>query len=811
MDKLNYIFRIFILFSFSTIITSSCFNDSFSVLDNVEIDHNHKSIEELQLNISQTRNICLEHEENEIRLGDIKEMSPILDKISKDLGRSNSKWLKNKSALIHSSEFGTTITAILEIRNLQMFKLLVQVDHSNQVRNVNVIYMEFYEKIGKKEITPQNTFKQLKLIKFDTYVKNKNSSDYDWSTVQDCIDLVNNYDEGSGSGNTNSDPFGNGPGDPGDGADPGDGSGSGTGTNPGSGGGSIGGTASNVGGVTFIVVCGCGPQHLGGRGNPRCSCNWPDKWILLSDWTPIPFSEINNSDNRSSSLWDCIDILLDTGLFSELDLIELRLDNCDGLGSTFDIDLNSGGNLDALFNDETFCSTWGPYEENCLIASTPEEEDINTSEFAEFYFSCPVMFNHVINNPSSCVSVDQIDCYCEAFTEFEATFETHLDKNFIKAITDQTSLSEILGDINCSSSPEYSTVAQKAILTELKKTRSNLSTDLITSNYFSDPNNIYKLSALKKFLDENKNNSDAEKSATIISEIIAKYGMNGPYTETNKASIETLVAVTSGVSNDPDKPTFTEKFTEAYIQLSYQWSSLNPDSDCNEICTAHLFYLAGLMAYTQSEVHIQLDILGLIPGYGEGADLVNGILYTIEGDGTNAAFSFAATIPFIGWTATGGKYCKIVVEVAPDVTKRLRIRKLADGTLDFGDRNYLRKMLNLPVGDTRQAHHLVAWEHRGHALIQKAGKADELPFHMNHPHNGKAIDAWRNQPNHPNYNTQVRESLDNILQSKFPNGLTNINPNKVTIELKKFENYLSNLIDSNPSLHLNDLTFNYTP
>ncbi|MFJ7973564.1 hypothetical protein [Psychrobacillus sp. NPDC096389] len=53
-----------------------------------------------------------------------------------------------------------------------------------------------------------------------------------------------------------------------------------------------------------------------------------------------------------------------------------------------------------------------------------------------------------------------------------------------------------------------------------------------------------------------------------------------------------------------------------------------------------------------------LDIVGLIPGVGEIADGVNGIIYTARGDTTNAALSFSAMIPFAGWVSTGGKFVK---------------------------------------------------------------------------------------------------------------------------------------------------------
>ena len=53
--------------------------------------------------------------------------------------------------------------------------------------------------------------------------------------------------------------------------------------------------------------------------------------------------------------------------------------------------------------------------------------------------------------------------------------------------------------------------------------------------------------------------------------------------------------------------------------------------------------------------HTALDLAGLIPAVGEAFDAVNGIWYAAEGDALNAGLSFASTIPFAGYAATGTK------------------------------------------------------------------------------------------------------------------------------------------------------------
>ena len=57
-------------------------------------------------------------------------------------------------------------------------------------------------------------------------------------------------------------------------------------------------------------------------------------------------------------------------------------------------------------------------------------------------------------------------------------------------------------------------------------------------------------------------------------------------------------------------------------------------------------------------LHGVLDVAGLVPVLGEGADLINAGIYLAEGDKINASLSAAAAIPFAGWGATTIKAAK---------------------------------------------------------------------------------------------------------------------------------------------------------
>lgn len=207
------------------------------------------------------------------------------------------------------------------------------------------------------------------------------------------------------------------------------------------------------------------------------------------------------------------------------------------------------------------------------------------------------------------------------------------------------------------------------------------------------------------------------------------------------------------------------------------------------------------------EFQFELDVLGLIPGIGEYADLANGVIYTLQGDGFNATLSFASTIPVYGWFTTNAKWASKVVTGASG--RSIRLKLIKDGNqVVFSYRGQLAKVITVPPG--KHAHHIIPWNKRTDVLVQHAAKGDNL--HMNDFNNGIAIENWRNQPNHPIYDNQVQNSLNQIktnLENQYGTSLENISPNAVASELKVFQDYLKALISNNPNKHLNELSINY--
>ena len=75
--------------------------------------------------------------------------------------------------------------------------------------------------------------------------------------------------------------------------------------------------------------------------------------------------------------------------------------------------------------------------------------------------------------------------------------------------------------------------------------------------------------------------------------------------------------------------------------------------------------------------HGLLDVAGLIPGFGEPADLLNATWYAVEGDKLNAGLSLAAAAPVVGWGATGAKAANKAKEVAEVARADVRARSYA--------------------------------------------------------------------------------------------------------------------------------------
>jgi RHS repeat-associated protein len=80
--------------------------------------------------------------------------------------------------------------------------------------------------------------------------------------------------------------------------------------------------------------------------------------------------------------------------------------------------------------------------------------------------------------------------------------------------------------------------------------------------------------------------------------------------------------------------------------------------------------------------HGGLDVVGLVPGFGEPADLLNGVWYTAEGNYIDAGLSYASAIPIAGYGATAAKGARYVDKAVDAVDAATDTVKAAEKTKD---------------------------------------------------------------------------------------------------------------------------------
>ncbi|NBI31244.1 RHS repeat-associated core domain-containing protein, partial [Chengkuizengella marina] len=137
------------------------------------------------------------------------------------------------------------------------------------------------------------------------------------------------------------------------------------------------------------------------------------------------------------------------------------------------------------------------------------------------------------------------------------------------------------------------------------------------------------------------------------------------------------------IYNDPSGHLLNAIIDSGHVDLSTVENTSN--STYNPILFK-LFNSANFVYASPVDYHTMLDIAGVVPVIGEPADIINGILYTMEGDSVNAAFSYAAAVPIVGWGGTAGKFVVRLTDDGVDYALKNRIRHGYDRHLkDFSD------------------------------------------------------------------------------------------------------------------------------
>lgn len=232
-----------------------------------------------------------------------------------------------------------------------------------------------------------------------------------------------------------------------------------------------------------------------------------------------------------------------------------------------------------------------------------------------------------------------------------------------------------------------------------------------------------------------------------------------------------------------------------HLMVKYQiLKSLHP-----EWSTAKVFWET-----VKDVVHMGLDLVGLVPVLGEGADLVNGVIYVIEGDGVNATLSFAAAVPGVGAGSTISKYALKIISVDLVTKVRLVWKVTAEG-ITFGSnswcRKQLRQALGMVTGDARQAHHIIPLNKQSHAVVQKAAQSKNA-FHMNEALNGIPLENAVHFGSHADYDKIIQRKLDTFMQSN-----PNATPDECYKKIMEIIQEVRTAITNNPNTPINNLKF----
>jgi hypothetical protein len=203
-------------------------------------------------------------------------------------------------------------------------------------------------------------------------------------------------------------------------------------------------------------------------------------------------------------------------------------------------------------------------------------------------------------------------------------------------------------------------------------------------------------------------------------------------------------------------------------------------------------------------IQLGLDVVGLVPVVGEIADLANGVIYSLYGEGVNAGLSFAAAIPIAGWYATGLKFAKKTITKLAGTKTTLKWIVQTDGFINYGLRGQLRTVLGLAKGNAKQAHHIIPWEFWKNDIIQKAARSKK-EFHMNDFLNGIPLEKSIHVEGmaHPAYNNRVLEQLGKINRRyNF-----NISPEDAGKEIEILISRIRKAIIENPGVSLEQIIF----
>lgn len=373
--------------------------------------------------------------------------------------------------------------------------------------------------------------------------------------------------------------------------------------------------------------------------------------------------------------------------------------------------------------------------------------------------------------------IDVFDCLGR-LEEFQNTYEMTLNAEIINALVfdDET------GICGMSDTEFEEEVAGKLVL-ELISDFPDLLDILSALDILFLRENPSAIKAIRDFKNENHEDVLLENECIDdILDIVINGHLEGPYSSDEKDSILELYGFDDVETNYPEYLTWC-------IIFRTQWENEHPDQECGIGCQISIA-LQAMWKTKANELHTVFDICGLM---FEPCDLINGVIYTIEGDGVNAIISFAAVVPVIGTVAIGSKY-KVAYKVA-NQTFELPISVL-DEFYDFGYHGKLASLLKPKPNE--QCHHIITWASRKHDIVQLAARKG---WHPSHVKNGINLDksihsGW--DAAHAVYSSNLTIYLDDLAE-------TITDPAIAKAELESLQNSIRSQLEAGKLL--DEITF----
>jgi hypothetical protein len=118
---------------------------------------------------------------------------------------------------------------------------------------------------------------------------------------------------------------------------------------------------------------------------------------------------------------------------------------------------------------------------------------------------------------------------------------------------------------------------------------------------------------------------------------------------------------------------------DPHLFLFYQYGDWSYQGDGGGINMSEWNQPTG--AQVIEAVHLALDVAGMLPVVGDGADVINAAIYLAEGNVANAGMALAAAVPVAGAAVTAGKWAN----KAANAADALRLQKQLASTEQLGE------------------------------------------------------------------------------------------------------------------------------